>query len=188
MAPMVQRNMSVWPYAILIRELLKMPVHGANLPLASRSWQQSKVLLGSWTSKIRFFPQDLGLSRAPTGSTGCLFSGPGVGGRFGVFTIGLYNPWNCWPFSCQFKVKWRWQRMVWSPFKESTKFAASRLSPWKSASLWLRKPFNNHRAKHRSNVPRLCEAFSGFSRHVGELSDFPYHHIHAFYRTYLSGV
>lgn len=74
-----------------------------------------------------------------------------------------------------------------TPFEESTEFAANRLSPWKSASLWLRKRFNNHRSKHRSNVSRLCEAFSGFSGHVGELSDFPYHH-YVFYRTYLSGV
>lgn len=58
-APMVQRNLP-WPYSTYLRELLKMLLHGANLSLAFRSWQKSKALLGSWTSKLRFCPQGLG--------------------------------------------------------------------------------------------------------------------------------
>lgn len=108
MAPIVYRNLP-WPCPIFLRKLLKVLLHGTNLPLACPGHSKSRALLDSCTSSVGSSLKTWDLSRAQSVKDGL----PVLRRPPGCFLAGLCNLWNCWPFSCQYKVKWGWKWIIY---------------------------------------------------------------------------
>lgn len=119
-------------------------------------------LLGSWTSTLRFCPQGSGsILRAQAGWEGYLFSGRGEEEAFGCFLLGSATLEIDDLSAVNSKSSGVKMGGLTTHLKCAQNLKQAGFLQESQLLSYLGNPFNDHRSKHRSKSPSLCEASLG---------------------------